>query len=328
MALTDEVTLQIKAGKGGDGVVRWIREKFKPKSGPGGGNGGRGGDVYAEAVADLQILDQYRFKKKWNAPNGEAGGNRNCDGAKGEDLVLTFPVGTILKRMSNGEVIELTHIGEKIKILSGGHGGLGNAYFKSSRNTTPYESTPGKPAESDTFQVELQLIADIGLIGLPSAGKSTLLNAMTNAQSKVGAYHFTTLEPHLGVTPDKIILADIPGLIEGAADGKGLGHKFLRHIKRTKILAHCVSVENEDMAKAYREIRTELEQYDVELGNKQEIIIVTKTDLVEEKELAEKIALVSKASKNKNILTVSAWDEDSIKKLAAALYQEQQKQLS
>jgi len=292
--------------------VRWIREKFKPKGGPGGGNGGRGGDVYAQAVADLQILDQYRFKKDFKAEHGDPGGNHNKDGKHGEELVLTFPVGSVLTRKSDGEKIELTKVGEKIKILTGGHGGLGNAYFKSSRNTTPYEWTPGKAGESDTFDVELQLIADIGLVGLPSAGKSTLLNAITNAQSKVGAYHFTTLEPHLGVTTDKVIVADIPGIIEGASEGKGLGHKFLRHIKRTKILAHCVSVENEDLFGAYKEIRNELEKYSTELANKEEVILLTKTDLITPEEIKEKIVKLTKET-NREVVPATSIDEQGTK---------------
>lgn len=315
MALIDEVTLQISAGRGGNGVVRWIREKFRPKSGPGGGNGGRGGDVYAKTVADLQILDQYRFKKKFQAENGDPGGNHNKDGKGGEDLVLTFPVGSVLIRKSDGEVIELTEIDQTVKILTGGQGGLGNSHFKSSKNTTPYESTPGKKGGSDTFEVELRLIANIGLIGLPSAGKSTLLNAMTNAQSKVGAYHFTTLEPHLGVTPDKVILADIPGLIEGASEGKGLGHKFLRHIKRTKILAHCVSAENQDPVAAYQEIRAELERYDPELSEKKEIVLLTKTDLIEKEELLMTLNMLEKST-DKKVIPVSAWSEENIQILS------------
>jgi len=311
MALLDEVTLSIKAGKGGDGVVRWIREKFKPKGGPGGGNGGRGGDVYVKAVADLQALDQYRFKKDFVAQNGDPGGNHNKDGKHGDHLTLTFPLGSVITNTETNESVELTELGQTEKILTGGHGGLGNAYFKSSTNTTPYEWTPGKKGEKGKFAIELRLIADIGLIGLPSAGKSTLLNALTNAQSKVGAYHFTTLEPHLGVTKDKVILADIPGLIEGASEGKGLGHKFLRHIKRTKMLAHCVSVEHEDPVTAYREIRNELEKYDSELAEKQEIILLTKIDLISEKEMKEKVEQLKDAT-GKDILTISSIDEESL----------------
>ena len=318
MAFIDEVQLDIKAGKGGDGVVRWIREKFKPKGGPGGGNGGRGGDVYAEAVSDLQILDQYQFQKKFAADNGNPGDNWNKEGKDGEDLVLKFPVGSIITNTQTGDTWELTALEQRELLLRGGRGGLGNTHFKSSRNTTPYESTPGKPGEAGQFHIELQLIADIGLVGLPSAGKSSLLNALTNAQSKVGAYHFTTLEPHLGVTKNKTILADIPGLIEGAADGKGLGHKFLRHIKRTTALAHCVSVENPDPVAAYTEIRGELERFDPELATKSEITLLTKVDLIDNESQATMVADLTAASGRK-VYPVSINQADSIEAVQVVL---------
>ncbi|MCA9353196.1 50S ribosome-binding GTPase, partial [Patescibacteria group bacterium] len=214
MAFVDEVQLHIKAGNGGDGVVRWRKEKFKPKGGPCGGNGGKGGDVYAEAVVDLGYLDHYLHTKHFSANSGESGGNSSKEGKNGDDLILKFPRGTVLKNTITGESHELVEVGQTIKILEGGRGGLGNEYFKSSTNTTPYEWTPGSPGEEADFHIELKLFADIGFVGLPSAGKSTLLNALTNAQSKVGAYHFTTLDPHLG-DMHGYILADIPGIIEG-----------------------------------------------------------------------------------------------------------------
>lgn len=318
MAFIDEVELDIKAGKGGDGVVRWIREKFKPKGGPGGGNGGRGGDVYAEAVSDLQILDQYQFQKKFAAENGEPGEGNNKEGKDGADLVLTFPVGSIITNQTSGESIELTEVGQRVHLLRGGQGGLGNTYFKSSRNTTPYESTPGKAGEKSAFHIELQLIADIGLVGLPSAGKSSLLNALTNAQSKVGAYHFTTLEPHLGVTKNKTILADIPGLIEGASNGKGLGHKFLRHIRRTKALAHCISVENDSPVASYNEIRRELENFDPALGEKAELILLTKIDLVDE-ETREKMIQDLEEATGKMVCPVSTLQPETLAALQPIL---------
>ena len=318
MAFIDEIELDIKAGKGGNGVVRWIREKFKPKGGPGGGNGGRGADVYAEAVSDLQILDQYQFKKKFASEDGFPGDNYNKDGRDGENLILTVPVGSILANLKTGEKVEFTELGQRELLLRGGRGGFGNTYFKSSRNTTPYESTPGKAGEAAKFQVELQLIADVGLVGLPSAGKSSLLNAITNARSKVAAYHFTTLEPHLGVTTNKTILADIPGLIEGAAEGKGLGHKFLRHIQRTKALAHCISVENEDPVAKYNEIRQELETFDVALGEKEEIVLLTKIDLVTEEEKNIFIEKLEKAT-GKEVLPVSIEVPETLRALETRL---------
>jgi ABC-type multidrug transport system ATPase subunit len=213
MALIDEVQIHISAGRGGDGVVRWRQEKFKPLSGPGGGNGGPGGDVYIQAVSDIGYLDFYRHTKEFQAEHGHPGGNNSRQGATGESLTLKFPVGSILSNRSTGEVFELDHVDQKILILKGGRGGLGNEHFKSSKNVTPRESTPGQPGESADFDVELRMFADIGLVGLPSAGKSTLLNALTNAKSKVAAYHFTTLDPHLGAFYE-FIIADIPGIIE------------------------------------------------------------------------------------------------------------------
>lgn len=318
MALVDEVKLHITAGKGGDGVVRWKREKFKPKGGPGGGNGGRGGDVYAEAVSDLAYMEYYRHKKNFKADDGEPGANFSKFGKNGEDLILKFPRGTIIKNSETGETFDLKEIGEKVLILRGGNGGLGNEHFKSSRNVAPIESTPGKPGEEGDFEIELELFADIGLIGLPSAGKSTLLNALTNADSKIGSYDFTTLEPHLGVMEENIILADIPGLIEGASQGKGLGHKFLRHIKRTKALAHLVSAESEDFVRDYETIRHELGDYDEALLSKQEIVVLSKSDMINEKEIKAKIAKLEKVSGNK-VVSISVYDDNSLKLLKEAI---------
>ncbi|MFT7557797.1 MAG: GTP-binding protein [Planctomycetota bacterium] len=311
MALIDEVTLTTKAGKGGDGVVRWRREKSRPLSGPGGGNGGRGGDVYALAVSDLAYMEYYRHSKDFDAPAGEAGGNMGCEGANGEPLILRFPVGSLIINRETGETIELNQVGQQELLLRGGRGGLGNEHFKSSRNTTPYESTPGTYGETATFDIELQLFADIGLIGLPSAGKSTLLNALTNAKSKVAAYHFTTLEPYLGAMPGGMILADIPGLIEGASEGKGLGHQFLRHIQRTKVLAHIISTENPDVAVAYNVIREEMGKYNPELLKKKELVILSKIDEVSEEE-AQKMQKELAETSGVEVLLSSAYNDDSL----------------
>lgn len=282
MALIDELTLHIKAGKGGDGVVRWIHEKFKEFGGPGGGDGGRGGSVYAHAVRDSWLLARYRNTKEFIGNDGEAGGNHLCKGSDGEELVIDFPVGSIIKNLATGEVIRLEEEGQKIMLLKGGNGGLGNDHFKGSTNQQPKQQTNGKPGEEADFYVEVELIADAGFIGLPNAGKSSLLNALTRANVKVGNYAFTTLEPNLGDLYG-FILADIPGLIEGASEGKGLGHKFLRHIKRTKALLHCLSCEQttDEMVAAYKTVRTELEQYDPELGEKHEVIVMTKIDMLD-----------------------------------------------
>lgn len=318
MALLDEITIYVKAGKGGDGVVRWRQEKGKPLSGPGGGNGGKGGDVFAEAVPDIAFLDFYRQSKKFAAKNGDAGSNFGKKGADGEHLVLKFPVGSILKNRETGEEFSLEHVGAQKMILKGGRGGLGNEYFKSSRNTTPKESTPGAIGEDATFDVELQLVADIGLVGLPSAGKSSLLNALTNAKSKVAAYHFTTLDPHLGAFYD-FIIADIPGIIEGASEGRGLGVKFLRHVSRTRVLAHVISLESADMVADYETIRTEIKKYGRGLETKDEVIILSKSDLVDEKELAEKVKSLKIILKEKTYFVVSVEDTDSVKELRDGL---------
>jgi GTP-binding protein len=318
MALIDEVQIHISAGGGGDGVVRWRQEKFKPLSGPGGGNGGPGGDVYIQAVSDIGYLDFYRHTKEFQAEHGHPGGNNSRQGATGESLTLKFPVGSILSNRSTGEVFELDHVDQKILILKGGRGGLGNEHFKSSKNVTPRESTPGQPGESADFDVELRMFADIGLVGLPSAGKSTLLNALTNAKSKVAAYHFTTLDPHLGAFYE-FIIADIPGIIEGASDGKGLGTKFLKHITRTRAIAHVLDLTSDDLVSDYTTIRTELETHDKELGEKDEIIIFTKSDEVDEKTLKEKLKSATKITKGKTVFVTSMYDDTSIKELSDGL---------
>ncbi len=319
MAFIDETTIEVSAGKGGDGVVRWKREHSRPHGGPGGGNGGRGGAVYAKATRDLAYLQNYQHEKKFIAQNGNAGENFSKQGKSGEDLELLFPIGSVLTNKSTGEQFEISHPDDRILILQGGVGGLGNEYFKASTNTTPTESTPGQPGESAEFHVELRLIADIGLVGFPNAGKSTLLNALTGAHSKVGNYAFTTLEPALGVLPGGKIIADIPGLIEGAHEGKGLGDKFLKHIARTGMIAHVISAENDDVAAAYNTIHDELAAYSKDLINKKEIIVLSKYDMVDADALAEKKAALEKISKN--ITVVSAFDDASLKVLRDTLAQ-------
>lgn len=318
MALLDEVQLSLKAGRGGDGVVRWRQEKGKPLSGPGGGNGGMGGDVFALAVPDIGYLDFYRTKKDFSAENGFPGANWGRKGADGEELTLKFPVGTALKNRETGEVFELDEVGQKILILKGGRGGLGNEYFKSSRNTTPKECTPGKAGEFADFDIELRLFADIGLVGLPSAGKSTLINALTNAKSKVAEYHFTTLDPHLGAFYG-FIIADIPGLIEGASEGRGLGVKFLKHISKTRALAHVLALDSEDIENDYATIRGELAKYDQALADKDEIIVFTKSDMVDEETLKEKLRAMAKHTKGKSSFVVTVYDDASIKTLSDGL---------
>ena len=275
----DELEIYAKAGDGGDGVVRWRQEKFRPKGGPAGGNGGNGGDVYLRAVRNLSILSKYTGDKRFVAKNGDTGGSLSQHGKGSNDLYIEVPIGSVVTNLESGRKLELFSEGEEVLILKGGRGGLGNEYFKSSTNRTPLQQTDGKPGEEGSFKIELSLIADVGLIGLPNAGKSTLLNTFTNATSQIGAYPFTTTEPHLGDLYGYIV-ADIPGLIEGASAGKGLGHKFLRHVSRTNILLHLVSLENEDPYMTYTTVKNELSAYDKTLLEKEEWIILTKNDLI------------------------------------------------
>lgn len=315
MAFVDELTIYAKAGNGGDGVVRWRQEKFVPRGGPSGGDGGNGGDVYVEAIRDVGILAKYSHNPEFVAKNGEAGSRKSMHGENGEDLTILLPVGSVITNIEDGTVYELTGVGQRFKLLSGGRGGYGNEHFKASTNTTPYEWTPGKNGQDAKFSIELRLFADVGLVGFPNAGKSTLIQSLTNSKSKIGAYAFTTLDPHLGAFYDYVI-ADIPGIIEGASTGKGLGHKFLRHISRTKTLVHLISFENEigdegGMMRAYTTIRKELEDFDAKLLQKGEYILLTKADIVGA-EVVEKV-LQDFLKISPHVMTISMFEDDQVR---------------
>ena len=309
----DEIKFYAKAGRGGDGVVRWRREKFIDKGGPNGGDGGRGGNIYAVAVNDINLLSKYKHKKHFEGYDGEEGAGGSRHGKDGKDLIIELPVGSIITSIESEGRVSLDKVGQKELLLKGGPGGWGNEQFKTSINTTPTKATKGKIGEQGNFKIELELFADVGLVGLPNAGKSSLLNAVTNASAKIGSYQFTTLDPNLGDFFG-FTIADIPGLIEGASSGKGLGIKFLKHIKRTKMLAHLVSLENENPMQVYKDIRKELGSYDESLLEKDEVIILTKTDIINDSKKIEKIKKEFLKLK-KPVFTLSLYDDESIKKL-------------
>lgn len=310
MAFVDELSIYMKAGDGGNGVERWKHEKGREFAGPSGGDGGDGGEVFVRAVRDVHILSKYRHEKEFQAGRGGNGGNNSLHGANGEDFILDLPMGSIVRNLGTGEEVSLLKEGEKVLLLKGGRGGYGNEHFKSSTNRSPKEHVPGTKGQEGEFHIELQIVADIGLIGLPNAGKSSLLNTLTRASAKTADYPFTTLEPNLGECYG-YILADIPGLIEGASEGRGLGHKFLRHVKRTKMLAHLISLENENPMAAYETIRKELDAYDDVLAKKDEIIVLTKTDMVPPERVKEVFKQMKKL--RPHVFAISVLDNEVMK---------------
>jgi GTP-binding protein len=311
MKFLDQAKIYVRSGDGGAGAVAFRREKFIEWGGPDGGDGGRGGDVVAECVDGLNTLIDYRYQQHFKAEKGHHGMGANRSGASGKDTVLRVPVGTqIFEDDQETLVADLTVPGQRVVLAKGGDGGFGNAHFKSATNRAPRKSTPGYPGEERWLWLRLKLVAEAGLVGLPNAGKSTFLAAVSEARPKIADYPFTTLHPHLGVVAvdgDSFVLADIPGLIEGAHEGKGVGTRFLGHIERCGVLLHLVDGTEDDVAAAYRTVRGELEAYGHGLTDKDEIVALTKCDALDAAAIKKKLAALRKsAGRGKKVMAISA----------------------
>ena len=322
---TDQVEIHVRSGKGGDGMMHFRREKYVPRGGPDGGDGGKGGDVIFEVKPTLNTLSSFRQNQKFKAEDGVNGGPSQMSGRYGNDLVIPVPPGTIIFDADTGELIgDLTGDGQRLMVCKGGRGGRGNQHFATSRNQAPRTAEKGEPYEEKRLRLELKLIADIGLIGVPNAGKSTLLTSLTNAKPKIAPYPFTTLEPNLGVAEidldTTVVLADIPGLIEGASTGAGLGHDFLRHVQRTRVLIHLLDGTSEDPIADYSQINTELSLFDPNLGKKPQIVALNKID---QPDVQEKLADLQKQFKKKKVefMTISALARTNTRDLLIKAYQ-------
>jgi GTPase len=308
----DNVTIIVRAGNGGDGGSTLSHTAQTSKGGPDGGNGGNGGSIYAQGSTNVNDLHEFRFKKKIVAENGISGKAGNMFGRNASDLTILLPIGTLITDLDNGHIQEITNITYRYLLVTGGKGGFGNVEFKSAINRTPLHGEPGGVGQVKNLMFDLRLIADIGLIGLPNAGKSSLLRALTHATPTIGNYPFTTLEPNIGMFGIHPI-ADIPGLIEGASKGKGLGIKFLKHIEKTKILIHCIDVGEISPEKAYETIRQEFKEFSIKLLDKPEIILLTKVDLVDKKVLKRYLSIFQK--KGLEVFSYSIYDPKSINSL-------------
>jgi GTPase len=325
MKFLDQAKIYIRSGDGGNGCVAFRREKYIEFGGPFGGDGGKGGDVYVECVDNLNTLIDYRYQQHYKAKNGENGMGKNRTGAGGDDCTIKVPPGTEIYA-EDGETIlaDLVHVGERVMLSKGGNGGFGNMRFKSSTNQAPYHANTGLPGTELTIFLRLKLIADAGLIGLPNAGKSTFLATVTEARPKIANYPFTTLHPNLGVVEagdTSFVLADIPGLIEGANEGAGLGVRFLGHIERCRVLLHLVDATEEDVASAYRTVRRELKAYGAEIEKKKELVALSKSDAVTPEELREKIEILKKVAR-KTPFVLSAVSGAGMKEALYALTRE------
>ena len=324
MHFLDQAKIFVRSGAGGPGAVSFRREKFAEFGGPNGGHGGKGGDIIFEAVAGLNTLIDFRYTQHFRAPRGKGGSGSNRTGAGGDDLVIKVPVGTqvLADDEERSLLIDITEVGQRVTLLRGGDGGRGNASYKTSTNRAPRQHGTGWPNEEMYVWLRLKLMADVGIVGLPNAGKSTLLNRITNAVAKVGDYPFTTLRPQLGVVSFKqreFVLADIPGLIEGAAEGAGIGDRFLGHVERCRALLHLVDAEGEDPVDAWRIVRGELDAYGAGLEDKPELVALSRCDLVDPKDLAKLRKKLAKASGTEPHL-ISAATGDGIDELIEALF--------
>jgi len=322
----DEVEIYCRAGDGGDGSASFRREKYIARGGPDGGDGGRGGDLIFRASPHLNTLYDFRFKKEFRANDGNPGTGQKCYGRSGKTLVVLVPCGTLIYDKESGILLkDLKEVDEEVVLLRGGRGGRGNVHFASSINRTPLEFDYGSKGESRQLKLELKIIADVGLIGLPNAGKSTLLARLTKATPKVANYPFTTLNPELGIVAledyRRFVMVDIPGLIEGAHEGKGLGHQFLKHVERTRTLVHLLEIDPIDSsnpAEHYKKIRTELSEYSSVLAEKTELIVLTKTDLLSEEDIAV-VKEMFEEETGKNVLCISSIDGRNLKELVSKI---------
>lgn len=325
MKFLDQAKIYVRSGDGGNGCIGFRREKFIEFGGPDGGDGGRGGDVWIECVSNLNTLIDYRYQQHFKAKNGQGGMGQNRSGANGDDVVVKVPPGTQVFAEDNETLIaDLTKPGERFMIAKGGNGGFGNAHFKSATNQAPRHANPGQPGQELTIWLRLKLIADAGLVGLPNAGKSTFLAAVSAAKPKIAGYPFTTLHPNLGVVragDTDFVLADIPGLIEGAHEGAGLGDRFLGHVERCRVLLHLVDATQEDVAGAYKVVRGELKAYSADLAKKKEIVALSKADALDAETLAAKSAELKKAAR-KTPLVLSAVSGQGVKEALYALSRE------
>jgi GTP-binding protein len=323
MKFLDQAKVHIRSGDGGAGAVSFRREKFIEFGGPDGGDGGRGGDVWIEAVDGLNTLIDYRYRQHFKARTGGHGMGRNMTGAKGADVTLKVPAGTQVYAEDNETLIcDLTDVGQRFLLAKGGNGGFGNQHFKSATNQAPRRANPGQPGVEMSIWLRLKLIADAGLVGLPNAGKSTFLAAVTAAKPKIADYPFTTLHPNLGVAridAREFVIADIPGLIEGAHEGVGIGDRFLGHVERTRVLLHLVSAQEQDPAQAYQVVRRELEAYGHRLADKPEIVALSQIDTVDEETRREKAAALAKAAGREPLLLSAVSHEGTEKALRALI---------